>query len=75
MRPYRFLDIGLSADNDTDKTRVAMLRRADVPNTSARLAEAYGWPDQGPEDRLIDRPDSPVRGQLLQADRGRHPSS
>ena len=65
-RPYRFLDIGLSADNDTDKTRVAMLRRADLPNTYARLADAYGWADQGPENRLIDRPASPERGQLLQ---------
>lgn len=65
-RPYRFLDIGLSADNDTDKTRVAMLRRADLPNTYARLADAYGWADQRPENRLIDRPASPERGQLLQ---------
>ena len=65
-RPYRFLDIGLSADNDTDKTRVAMQRRTDLPNTYARMAAAYGWPAQGAENRLIDRPASPERGQLLQ---------
>lgn len=65
-RPYRFLDIGLSASNDTDKTRVAMLRRTDLPNTYARMATAYGWPAQAPENRLIDRPASPERGQLLQ---------
>jgi uncharacterized protein YjbI with pentapeptide repeats len=65
-RPYRFLDIGLSADNDTDKTRVAMARRTDLPNTNARMAAAYGWAEQGAENRLIDRPASPERGQLLQ---------
>ena len=65
-RPYRFLDIGLSADNDTDKTRVAMQRRTDLPRTYARMAAAYGWQDQSAENRLIDRPASPERGQLLQ---------
>lgn len=65
-RPYRFLDIGVSAENDTDKTRVAMQRRTDLPNTYARMATAYGWTEQGPENRLIDRPASPERGQLLQ---------
>jgi uncharacterized protein YjbI with pentapeptide repeats len=65
-RPYRFLDIGLSADNDTDKTRVAMLRRTDLPNTYARMAAANGWLAQSVENRLIDRPASPERGQLLQ---------
>lgn len=66
VQPYRFLDIGMSPDNDTDKLRVAMQRRGDLPNTLARLAAAYDWPPQGPENRLIDRPASPERGQLLQ---------
>ena len=65
-RPCRFLDIGLSAENDTDKTRVAMLRRTDLPNIYARTAAAYGRPEQAVENRLIDRPASPERGQLLQ---------
>jgi len=66
VQPYRFLDIGVSADNDTDKMRVAMQRRTDLPNTLARMATAFDWPPQGPENRLIDRPASPERGQLLQ---------
>ena len=66
VQPYRFLDTGMSADNDTDKMRVAMQRRSDLPNTLARLALAYDWPPPGPENRLIDRPASPERGQLLQ---------
>ena len=65
-QPYRFLDIGLPADNGTDKTGVAMQRRTDLPNTYARSAAACGWPAQGAENRLIDRPASPERGQLLQ---------
>ena len=64
-RPYRFLDNGLKAEDDSDKMRVAMLRRADLPNTYARLTAVFGWVDPGAENRLIDRPASPERGQLL----------
>ena len=66
VQPYRFLDTGLSAENDTDKMRVAMSRRTDLPNTLARMAEAFDWRVPGPENLLIDRPASPERGQLLQ---------
>lgn len=65
-RPYLFLDQGYRAEDSNDKIRVAMaLRRDDLPQTYARLAEAKGWQDQPPQKGLIDRPASPERGELL----------
>ncbi len=67
-RPYRFLDVGLSESDTMDKVRVAMARRAgDLPNTYARMADAFGWQDLTDRPVLIDRPASPERGQLLRA--------
>jgi uncharacterized protein YjbI with pentapeptide repeats len=67
LRPYRFLDLGLRPGDDSDRMRVAMLgRRADLPRTYARLAAARGWAEDDGANRLIDRPASPERGQLLQ---------
>lgn len=66
-KPYRFLDTGLLQDDPNDRLRVAMLgRRDDLPKAWARMADAYGWSAPGEGDRLIDRPVSPERGQLLQ---------
>lgn len=65
-KPYRFLDLGLRAHSAEDGTRLAVeRRRAELPKTYARLAGHYGWAEAGPEVRLIDRPASPERGQLL----------
>jgi uncharacterized protein YjbI with pentapeptide repeats len=65
-QPYRFLDLGVRSQDSGDKTRRAMLRRrADLPKTYARMATAFNWPEEGAENRLIDRPASPERGQLL----------
>lgn len=66
-RPYRFLDTGLLPDDPGDKMRVAMAgRAADLPQAWGRMAKAFGWTEGQPEARLIDRPQSPERGQLLQ---------
>ena len=65
-KPYRFLDLGVRAQSTNDKTRIAMeRRRAEFPNTYARIGAAYGWVDPDPVAHLIDRPASPERGQLL----------
>lgn len=65
-QPYRFLDLGVRAQDPGDKTRRAMLRRrADLPATYERMAAAFGWPEEETANRLIDRPASPERGQLL----------
>ena len=43
-KPYRFLDLGVRAQSNNDKTRIAMeRRRAEFPNTYARIGAAYGW--------------------------------
>lgn len=66
MRPYRFLDIGLSVAQPMDRLRVALeSRRADLPQLWAHLAAQEGWQENGAESMLIDRPASPERGQLL----------
>ncbi len=66
-RPYRFLDNGLLPDDPGDKFRVAMATRAaDLPAAWGRMVAAYGWAEGAPEARLVDRPASPERGQLLQ---------
>ena len=65
-KPYRFLDLGLRANNTMDKTRIALQRRREeLPNTYGRIAHYYGWSEAGPDVQLIDRPASPERGQLL----------
>jgi len=65
-QPYRFLDLGVRAQDPGDKTRHAMLRRrADLPRTYERMAAAFAWPEEETANRLIDRPASPERGQLL----------
>ena len=65
-KPYRFLDLGVRAQSNNDKTRIAVARRRDeFPNTYARIGAAYGWVEPDPVAHLIDRPASPERGQLL----------
>lgn len=65
-QPYRFLDLGVRAQDPGDRTRHAMLRRRDdLPATYARMAAAFDWPEETDGNRLIDRPASPERGQLL----------
>ena len=68
-RPYRFLDTGLNSYDQLDKARQAMLaRRQDLPEVWQQVSALYGWqvPEAGGP-RLIDRPQSPERGQLLRA--------
>lgn len=66
MRPYRFLDIGMSVARPMDRMRTALeARRTDLPQLWARLAAQEGWQDRAEENVLIDRPASPERGQLL----------
>ncbi len=65
-KPYRFLNLGLRANSIKDKTRVALQRRkAELPNTYARIADYNRWTEEEMEVQLIDRPASPERGQLL----------
>lgn len=65
-KPYRFLDLTLDALTDDEKMQMAVQRRrADLPNTYARLAQRYDWTDLRTDTPLIDRPASPERGQLL----------
>ncbi|OWU83995.1 hypothetical protein ATO6_16480 [Oceanicola sp. 22II-s10i] len=66
-KPYRFLDARYRAHDNEDKLRVAMeRRREDLPTAYAAMSRTWGW-EQPPEvDRLIDRPASPERAQLLQ---------
>ncbi len=65
-KPYRFLDLGVRAQTLKDKQRIAMQRRrAELPNTYARMEAYNGWTDPDPTVPLIDRPASPERGQLL----------
>lgn len=66
VKPYRYLDLGLRPGDLTETTRLAMQRRrADLPETYAAMAAQYGWRDTDGAVRLIDRPQSPERGQLL----------
>src|SRR5690606_4366461 len=59
-------DLGVRPEDSGDKMRHAMLRRrADLPESYARMATAFRWPEAEAENRLIDRPASPERGQLL----------
>jgi uncharacterized protein YjbI with pentapeptide repeats len=66
VRPYRFLDPNLRPGDPNDNLRIAMQRRREVlPGAWGRMSEAYGWQAQDDANRLIDRPASPERGQLL----------
>lgn len=66
LKPYRFLDSGMRPGDPSDRFRYAMQdRRDDLPETYARLAAYNGWTDPPAQTRLIDRPASPERGQLL----------
>ena len=66
LKPYRFLDSGMRPGDPSDRFRYAMQdRRGDLPETYARLAAYNGWTDPPAQTRLIDRPASPERGQLL----------
>lgn len=66
LKPYRFLEPGVRPGDPADRFRVAMQRRrADLPQTYARMAAYYGWAEPDGQTRLIDRPASPERGQLL----------
>ena len=65
-KPYRFLDLGIRPQSEQDNLRIAIdRRRAELPNTYARIGAYYGWTDPATEAGLIDRPASPERGQLL----------
>jgi len=65
-KPYQFLDVGITPKNEAELLRVALERRAeDLPNTYAALKADFGWPDEEESIRLVDRPASPERGQLL----------
>ncbi len=65
-KPYRFLDLAIQSASNEEKARVAFQRRrAEFPNTYARLANVSGWVEPSPVVQLIDRPASPERGQLL----------
>ena len=69
-RPYRLLDLGVRAQAIRDRTRSAVQRRqAGLPDTCARIGGSSGWIEGWTEPdadaRLIDRPASPDRGQLL----------
>ncbi|SEQ01736.1 pentapeptide repeat-containing protein [Thalassovita taeanensis] len=67
VKPYRFLDPRLRAHDDADKIRVAMeRRRAALPVAFSTLQGVFDWTEPPPEDRLIPRPASPERAQLLQ---------
>ncbi len=67
-KPYRFLDLGVRAQTQKDKQRIAVQRRRDeLPNTYARMEKYFGWVNPDPSVALIDRPASPERGQLLSA--------
>ena len=64
--PYRFLDTGLMTEQDSDGLRVAMQgRRDDLGDSYTAMAAYFGWQDRPEGTRLIDRPASPERGQLL----------
>ncbi len=66
LKPYRFLDTGMRAGDPSDRMRIAMQRRRDdLGDTFDRMATYYGWQDPQTTTRLIDRPASPERGQLL----------
>lgn len=66
LKPYRYLDTGLRRGDITDAMRLAMQRRrADLPDSYAAMAAQYNWDEPLAETRLIDRPGSPERGQLL----------
>lgn len=66
FRPYRFLEPGLNAADDADRIRYALFAQRDTaPEVWARVAAANGWDDAPVTSRLIDRPASPERGQLL----------
>lgn len=66
FRPYRFLEPGINVANDADRIRHALFAQRDAaPDVWARVAQANGWEDADLGTRLIDRPASPERGQLL----------
>lgn len=65
-KPYRFLDLAIQSASNEEKARVAFQRRrAEMPNTYARIANVSGWVEPSDDVQLIDRPASPERGQLL----------
>lgn len=66
LKPYRYLDTGLRAGDDTDATRIAMQRRrGDLAENYAKMAANFGWEEPLTQSRLTDRVQSPERGQLL----------
>ncbi len=66
LKPYRFLDSGMRAGDPSDPNRIAMQRRRDdLGDTYDRMAAYYDWQEPLTTTRLIDRPASPERGQLL----------
>jgi uncharacterized protein YjbI with pentapeptide repeats len=66
-KPYRFLEAPLRAHDTTDKIRVASARRKDdLPGFYADSQAGFRWTEPPDKLRLIDRPASPERGNLLQ---------
>lgn len=66
-KPYKFLATGLRPENHGAMMQAAMALRPDLPQTRAQMANAFRWPEVQTGTRLIDRPASPERGQLLRA--------
>ncbi|MEM9344034.1 MAG: pentapeptide repeat-containing protein [Pseudomonadota bacterium] len=65
-KPYRFLEVGTVAGDDVAANWVAMQRRKDdLPQTLAAIAETFDLDPISDKVRLVDRPASPERGQLL----------
>ena len=66
-KPYKFLQTGIRPENHNAMMQAAMALRPDLPQTRAQMAQAFRWPELQTGTRLIDRPASPERGQLLRA--------
>ncbi|MCC5987534.1 MAG: pentapeptide repeat-containing protein [Pararhodobacter sp.] len=68
LRPYRFLDLGVSQMEPDDILIAAMERRRhDLPGTFSAMTAQTGWQERAGPAPLVDRPASPERGQLLRA--------
>ncbi len=67
-KPYQFLDVGIASKDNNALHFAAFERLAEqLPKQFARVSDAVGPAAEQGEIRLIDRPASPERGQLLTA--------
>lgn len=65
-KPYRFLDVGITPNDQEALNFAAMQRHKEsLPKTYAALQSLAGLPDPDEAIRIVDRPASPERGQLL----------